>query len=129
MASCAPPRPCSTLGPVRTPAGSRRITIPSRSGRVFYGASGVAHDEGLTRLLLERGADPNDGETPYHAPESHDMGVLRALVESGKLDELSVTTMLLRKTDWHHYEGIRFLLEHGADPNRLTPWRKTALHN
>ena len=96
---------------------------------VLYGVAGVAHHEGLTRLLLERGADPNDGETPYHAPESHDMGVLRALVECGKLDDLSVTTMLLRKTDWHHFEGIRFLLEHGADPNRLTSWGKTALHN
>src|SRR5262249_33018430 len=96
---------------------------------VLYGVAGVAHHEGLTRLLLERGADPNDGETPYHAPESHDMGVLRALVDSGKLDDLSVTTVLLRKTDWHHFEGIRFLLEHGADPNRLTHWGKTALHN
>jgi hypothetical protein len=28
----------------------------------------VAHNADLTRLLLERGADPNDNETPYHAP-------------------------------------------------------------
>src|SRR5439155_27004541 len=57
---------------------------------VLYGAAGVAHHEGLTRLLLERGADPNDGETPYHAPESYAMGVLRALVESGKLNDESL---------------------------------------
>jgi len=28
----------------------------------LYGAAGVAHHAALTRLLLERGADPNDGE-------------------------------------------------------------------
>src|SRR4051794_6317335 len=31
----------------------------------IYGAAGIAHHEGLTRLLLEYGADPNDEETPY----------------------------------------------------------------
>jgi ankyrin repeat protein len=94
---------------------------------VLYGAAGVAHHEGLTRLLLERGADPNDGETPYHAPESHEMGVLKALVESGKLNDDSLTTILLRKADWHHYEAIRWLLERRVDPNRLTHWGRTAL--
>jgi ankyrin repeat protein len=96
---------------------------------VLYGAAGVAHHEGLTRLLLERGADPNDGETPYHAPESYEMGALKALVESGRLSDESLATILLRKTDWHHYEAVKWLLEQGVDPNRLTPWGKTALHN
>jgi ankyrin repeat protein len=36
--------------------------------------------------------------------------------------------MLLRKADWHDTAGIRFLLEHGADPNRMTRWHHTALH-
>ena len=94
---------------------------------VLYGAAGVAHHEGLTRLLLERGADPNDGETPYHAPESDEMGVLKALVESGKLNEDSLATILLRKADWHHYEAIKWLLEQGVDPNLMTHWGKTAL--
>ncbi|MGH7124442.1 MAG: hypothetical protein ACREFI_08735 [Stellaceae bacterium] len=35
---------------------------------VLYGAAGVAHHPEMTRLLLERGADPNDEEAPYHAP-------------------------------------------------------------
>ncbi|SIO17458.1 Ankyrin repeat-containing protein [Singulisphaera sp. GP187] len=96
---------------------------------VLYGAAGVAHHEGLTRLLLERGADPNDGETPYHAPESDEMGVLKALVESGRLNDESLATLLLRKTDCHHFEAIQWLLEQGVAPNRLTHWGKTALHN
>src|SRR5437773_1618479 len=31
----------------------------------LYGAAGVAHHSELTRLLLDRGADPNDGEVAY----------------------------------------------------------------
>ena len=95
----------------------------------LYGAAGVAHHAEMTRLLLERGADPNDEETPYHAPETHDNAALKILVESGKLTDDSLGMILLRKTDWHDYGGITWLLEHGVDPNRMTRWGKTALHN
>src|SRR5438309_5313815 len=95
----------------------------------LYGAAGVAHHAALTRLLLERGADPNDGETPYHAPEGHDNDALKVLVQSGKLTEESLGMILLRKTDWHDYAGVKWLLEQGVDPNRRTRWGKTALHN
>jgi ankyrin repeat protein len=95
---------------------------------VLYGAAGVAHHAELTRLLLERGGDPNDGETPYHTPETDDNAALQVLVESGKLNDDSLATLLLRKADWHDDEGITYLLEHGADPNRMTVWRYTALH-
>src|SRR6266511_461939 len=43
----------------------------------IYGAAGVAHHAPLTRLLLERGADPNDEETPYHAPATYDNDALK----------------------------------------------------
>lgn len=93
----------------------------------LYGAAAVAQHAELTRLLLERGADPNDVETPYHSPESYDNATLRVLVESGKLTADSFTTMLLRKADIHDYDGMKCLLEHGADPNRMTRWKFTAL--
>jgi len=97
---------------------------------VLYGAAGVAHDAGLTRLLLQRGADPNDEEVPYHSPEGYDNAAFEAIVESGRLTPTSFGMMLIRKTDWHDLDGLRFLLEHGADPNLRTRWRgKTALHN
>jgi ankyrin repeat protein len=94
----------------------------------LYGAAGVAQHADLTRLLLEHGADPNDEEVPYHSPETYDNGALQVLVESGKLTDDSLATMLLRKADWHDYQGMKYLLEHGADPNRGTHWRYTALH-
>lgn len=94
----------------------------------IYAAAGVAFNAGLTRLLLERGADPNDDETFYHAPESYDLSALKVLVESGKMSAGNVAGMLLRKADWHDYEGIKYLLDHGADPNRMTRWGYTALH-
>jgi hypothetical protein len=96
---------------------------------VLYGAAGVAHHAELTRLLLERGADPNDNETPYHAPETYDNAALRVLVESGRLNDDSLETMLVRKADWHDRAGLIFLLEHGADPNRMVRWPFTALHH
>jgi ankyrin repeat protein len=93
----------------------------------IYGAAGVAQNAELTRLLLEYGADPNDEETPYHVAEGYDLAVLKILVESGRLNGESLTTLLLRKADWHDTEGIRLLLAHGADPNAMTRWGFTAL--
>jgi ankyrin repeat protein len=94
----------------------------------LYGAAGVAHHADLTRLLLARGADPNDNETFYHTPETYDNGALKVLVESGKMRPDLLAGMLLRKADWHDYDGMKYLLEHGADPNLMTMWGYTALH-
>lgn len=93
-----------------------------------YGAAGVAQHAGLTRLLLERGADPNDEETAYHVIETSDNTVLSILLESGKFNGQSLATALLRKCDWHDLDGLRLLLEHGADPNWVTRWGYTGLH-
>ena len=94
----------------------------------IYGAAGIAQHAELTRLLLERGADPNDEETPYHVIETRDNTVLKILLDSGKFNALSLSTVLLRKCDWHDLEGLRVALEHGADPNWLTGWGQGALH-
>jgi ankyrin repeat protein len=94
----------------------------------IYGAAGIARQPELTRLLLERGADPNDEETPYHVPEGYDNTVLKIMLESGKLNQTSLNTILLRKADWHDEHGMQLALEHGADPNQMTHWGYTALH-
>lgn len=92
---------------------------------VLYGAAGVAHNAALTRLLLERGADPNDTEVVYHAPETTDNEVLRLLVGTGRLTPSSLSTLLTRKHDWHDSHGVQWLLAHGADPNAVTRWGRT----
>ena len=92
----------------------------------LYGAAGVAHHAPLTRLLLERGATP-DEEVMYHAAEEYDLAAMKVLVESGKLTERNLTTLLIRKIDWHDYEGVKWLLEHGVPANHVTHWGFAAL--
>jgi len=94
----------------------------------LYGAAGVAHHAGVTRLLLERGADPNDGEVSYHAPEGFDNEAMMAIVESGKLSTDSLCTMLHRKLNWTDYAAAEWLLNRGADANHLSHWGKRSLH-
>ena len=95
----------------------------------IYGAAGIARHAALTRLLLERGADPNDEETPYHVPETYDNTVLRILLESARLNDRSLTWLLLRKADWHDLEGVRLVLDHNANPNTITFFGDNALHH
>ena len=119
------------LEPARTPGFIRAATALLDAGAdpntgfwlngehetALYGAAGVAHHAGLTKLLIDRGADPNDPEVAYHAPEDWDLEALKVVVETGKLTGESLAVMLIRKHDWHHEEGVKYLLEHGADPN------------
>lgn len=89
----------------------------------IYGAAGIAKDPGMTKLLLEFGADPNDEETPYHVPETYDNAVLQVLLDSGRFNERSLATVAARKCDWHEIDGLKLALEHGANPNYLTVWK------
>ena len=95
----------------------------------LYGAAGIAHHPELTKLLLDRGADPNDGEVVYHTPESYDNRALQLLVGTGKLTDENLTLMLVRKHDWHDYDGIKWLLERNADPNLARRRGLRALHH
>ena len=51
----------------------------------------------MTRLLLERGANPNDIEAVYHSPETYDNEAMKLLVETGKLSADNLSLMLIRK--------------------------------
>jgi len=62
-------------------------------------------------------------------PETDDNTAMKVLLESGRLNQVSLACMLLRKTDWHDLEGLRLLLEHGAAPNRMTQFCHNALHH
>lgn len=95
----------------------------------LYGAAGVAHNAPLTRLLIERGADPNDEDAVYHAPEGRDLGALKVLVETGKVTDENLAVMLIRKLDWHDLEGVRYLLAQGIDLTRKRARGSPALHH
>ena len=96
----------------------------------LYGAAGLAQDAGLTRLLLEYGADPNDEETPYHVAETYDNTVLQVLLDSGRFTGASLATVAARKCDWHDDKGLNLVLSHGGDPNyrtnrKFTPFQQS----
>lgn len=92
----------------------------------LYAVSGLLGNVEMTRLLLEAGADPNDGESVYHATEHADLTCLRLLLEhGGKPDSANALKHMLDREDW---EGVRLLLDHGADPNHTNPQGDTALH-
>ena len=127
------------LDPARTPAFLRAATALLDAGAdpntgfwtdpphpefetALYGAAGVAHHEGLTRLLLERGADPNDGEVAYHSLETDHLEHVVALIETGRLTPDSLSIMLIRASDWHYFDAVKLLLAHGADPSHRAKW-------
>lgn len=92
----------------------------------LYGASGVLNNAELTRILLEAGADPNDGESLYHATEHHDLECLRVLLEFGaSVDGSNAIKHMLDRED---PEGLRLLLEAGGNPNETNGEGDTALH-
>jgi len=75
----------------------------------IYGAAGVAHHPDATRLLLARGADPDDGESVYHAVEAQDTTCLRILLDHGAT--VRATNALGNAI--RDPEKVRLLLEHG----------------
>ena len=81
----------------------------------LYGAAGVAHDAELTHALLEAGADPDDGESLYHATESRSTACLELLLEHGA--RTSHTNALAHALDDERFDHVRLLLGAGADPN------------
>src|SRR5690606_26906226 len=79
----------------------------------LYGAAGQNHDPALTRLLLARGADPNDGESLYHSLENPTC--TRLLLEAGT--RVTGTNAMYRALDLEDAEPLRLLLGHGGDAN------------
>jgi ankyrin repeat protein/GNAT superfamily N-acetyltransferase len=93
----------------------------------LYGAAGVAHEPRLTRLLLDHGASPDDGESVYHATEAADSTCVRLLLEAGA--NVVGTNALPHALDREDSALVELLLEHGPaagerwdERDRAIPW-------
>ena len=100
----------------------------------LYGAIGHANNMVLGRWLLDRGANPNDGESLYHATELGHHEGLRMLLAAGA--DPKGTNALLRAMDFDDVEAVRMLLAAGALADEFMadevggerPWVIPALH-
>ncbi len=91
------------------------LETPSENGLLsaLYGAAGVNRDPALTEMLLNAGADPNDGESLYHSLENPDC--TRLLLRHGA--RIAGTNSLRRALDMPEPAALELLLAHGGDPN------------
>ncbi len=95
----------------------------------LYAATGINNYPQVARVLLAAGANPNDGESIYHAAEHNHVASLEVLREFGA--DLGHRTAQWNNTPLYFLlghsprtmqaaaarAGIVWLLEHGADPN------------
>ena len=81
----------------------------------LYGALGHAGNLRLAEWLLDRGADPNDNESLYHATELGHLDGLKLLMRHNV--STRGTNALARMLDFDDLDGARLLLDYGADPN------------
>ncbi|HKW40684.1 MAG TPA: ankyrin repeat domain-containing protein [Gemmatimonadales bacterium] len=91
---------------------------------VLWGASRIAQSLPLVTVLLDAGADPNDGVTLPLAASAGDIPVLEALLAHGaNVDQPWATdgaSSLYAILNWSRTPaGVLWLLEHGADPNAV----------
>jgi ankyrin repeat protein len=81
----------------------------------------------LCELLLAAGADPNDGESLYHATEHRDARCLRALL--ARSARTAGTNALHHALDYADPEPVRLLLAAGADANETGAGASTPLQH
>jgi ankyrin repeat protein len=91
------------------------LAAPDQNGPLsaLYGAAGVNRDPALTAMLLDAGANPNDGESLYHSLENP--ACTRLLLDRGA--RVSGTNALRRALDMPESAALELLLAHGGDPN------------
>jgi ankyrin repeat protein len=92
----------------------------------LYGATGLNNNPALARVLLEAGANPNDGESLYHSTEHPDLECVRLLLKHGAA--IAPANALKHMLDREDVAGLRLLLSAGADPNEVNERGETALH-
>jgi ankyrin repeat protein len=103
-------------------AGAKPTCFP-----VLFACIHVSDNLRLAKLLLDRGADPNDDQSLYHAVERFDTDALDLLYGYGLRPEW-LSYCMLHQIDLGYLPGVRWFLDHGADPNVQHRWGLSALH-
>ena len=122
-------------------AGADPNTRDARHGvPALYGVTGLNHAPAIARLLLEAGAAVDDGESVFHAAERYHLEALELLLEYGvdlnARGDWGNTPLYFLLRYWdvagrpNVERGLRWLLDHGADPNVLCDrdLRENSLH-
>jgi ankyrin repeat protein len=106
---------------------------PTQKLPALWAAACQSRNYSLTKLLLEAGANPNDGESFYHAAQNGDIAMLDLLAAHGAQADGGAGAGQWGNTPLYfilgHYAGMahdaevrrgaQWLLEHGANPNRV----------
>lgn len=107
---------------------------PANGLSALFGAAGVSDNPELTRVLLEGGANPNDGKSMRCAAELEHHACLEAMLEhGGDLDDTSTpgsVPPLHWLLDWNYTRtAVEWILERGASPDvRVGRFGESALH-
>lgn len=107
---------------LRSPPASVDAPDDHHPMSALYGAAGCNHDLELTKILLEAGADPNDGESLYHSLET--FVCTRVLLEHGA--RIAGSNGFYHALDFDNLAALELLLQYGADPNEPSPSAATA---
>ncbi|CAM2156520.1 Ankyrin [Pararobbsia alpina] len=101
----------------RLPPASLSTPDESEPLSALYGAAGVVRDPALTEMLLDAGANPNDGESLYHSLENVDC--TRLLLLRGA--RVTGSNALWRALDMPDAAALELLLAHGGNANESAP--------
>ncbi len=106
---------------------------PNAPLSALWAAGCHARHQALAQVLLEAGANPDDGESIYHAAENGDVAMLDLLAKHGAQVDGGAGAIPWGNTPLYfilgHYVGLAhdaevrrgatWLLAHGANPNRV----------
>jgi ankyrin repeat protein len=98
---------------VRLPPASVSVPDDNYPLSALYGAAGKNDDLELTKILLDAGADPNDGESLYHSLEN--FTCTRVLLEQGA--RIGGSNAIYHALDFDNFAALELLLQYAADPN------------
>ncbi len=100
--------------------------LPGNPLSCLYAATGLNNNPELALMLLEAGANPNDGESLYHSTEHADHECTKLLLKYGA--NALRTNALNHMLDREDPAGVQLLLDAGVNLADLNHRGETSLH-